>query len=350
MNSMVKDLGNGLSIIVCSVMLSGCAMPLPFQLASWALDGISFLATEKSLSDHGLSLVAQKDCAIWRGLKGDNICSEISDDEILTVAAADPLVLNEQLIEKTKKTEQNVNYLTKFKNSDGTLQVDPAVVSGLQQYSMNGERLITSGKRVWSDSLDADLYFVIGSFSMPDNANRMIDRFRELGPAVMASRPDGLEVYRVAVGPFAADQEMQIRHQLNLEGISNSWAMRIDHSEWTLASPKALSEFNQSVAEAHQKGKPELTVRPVDADEIAETPDEEEDIQSSKFIDKNNGHLVIGYLSNADNVSNVAKTNIGFGPRIISTETWEGWQHRDVIGPESLEVRRIPPRAGIDQI
>ena len=41
-------------------------MPLPFQIASWALDGISYIATEKSVTDHGISIIAQKDCALLR--------------------------------------------------------------------------------------------------------------------------------------------------------------------------------------------------------------------------------------------------------------------------------------------
>ena len=37
---------NNIKIIVfCSLFLSGCAVPVPVQIASWALDGISLLAT-----------------------------------------------------------------------------------------------------------------------------------------------------------------------------------------------------------------------------------------------------------------------------------------------------------------
>ncbi len=54
------------------------------QVASWALDGISVLATERTLVDHGVSLLAQKDCAIWRGIKGEKFCT--NDDPVLMVA------------------------------------------------------------------------------------------------------------------------------------------------------------------------------------------------------------------------------------------------------------------------
>ena len=61
--------------IFCAILISGCAMPMPFQIASWALDGISYIATDKSVTDHGISIVAQKDCALLRVVQGQELCS-----------------------------------------------------------------------------------------------------------------------------------------------------------------------------------------------------------------------------------------------------------------------------------
>ena len=63
-------------ILLPIIVVQGCALPVPVQVASWLIDGISYLATEKSVADHGVSLVAQKDCAMWRGLKGEAFCRE----------------------------------------------------------------------------------------------------------------------------------------------------------------------------------------------------------------------------------------------------------------------------------
>ena len=35
--------------------------------------------TEKSVTDHGISVVAQKDCAVWRGLTAGELCREWQD-------------------------------------------------------------------------------------------------------------------------------------------------------------------------------------------------------------------------------------------------------------------------------
>jgi len=63
-------------------MLGGCmALPVPVQMASFALDGISMIATEKSLTDHGLSLLADQDCAVWRGFTEGEICQTTTDGD-----------------------------------------------------------------------------------------------------------------------------------------------------------------------------------------------------------------------------------------------------------------------------
>jgi len=63
-------------------MLGGCmALPAPVQMASFALDGLSMIATEKSLTDHGPPLVAGQDCAVWRGFTDGDICRDSPDED-----------------------------------------------------------------------------------------------------------------------------------------------------------------------------------------------------------------------------------------------------------------------------
>ena len=66
------------AVLALSVSLSGCfVLPPAVQFASLALDGISYMSTGKSVSDHAISAFASKDCALHRALKDVNgICSE----------------------------------------------------------------------------------------------------------------------------------------------------------------------------------------------------------------------------------------------------------------------------------
>jgi hypothetical protein len=76
-------------ISVGASLVSGCAIPFPLQIASWALDSLSIVATKKSVSDHGISIFAQKDCSVWRGVtEGLLCCNAISDDTMVAEDAA----------------------------------------------------------------------------------------------------------------------------------------------------------------------------------------------------------------------------------------------------------------------
>ncbi len=76
--------------VVIPLFLAGCGLPPLVTVASYALDGISFISTGKTVSDHALSAVAQKDCALFRLVKNELVCRKYRDGERgLLVAFAD---------------------------------------------------------------------------------------------------------------------------------------------------------------------------------------------------------------------------------------------------------------------
>ncbi len=77
-----------LLIIVCPLFLGACALPLPLQIASWAVDGISYLMTSKSVTDHGLSVVVGQDCAVYRAVTEGAICREDGDSSGTVLASS----------------------------------------------------------------------------------------------------------------------------------------------------------------------------------------------------------------------------------------------------------------------
>jgi len=72
-------------------LLSGCALPIPIQVASWAIDIISIATTEKSITDHGLSALTQQDCAIHRVVTESDgaICHDVDGRTDVMTAEAD---------------------------------------------------------------------------------------------------------------------------------------------------------------------------------------------------------------------------------------------------------------------
>ncbi len=55
-------------LIVAAIVLGGCAIPMPLKVASWAIDGISYISTKKTVTDHGVSLAMGQDCALLRAV------------------------------------------------------------------------------------------------------------------------------------------------------------------------------------------------------------------------------------------------------------------------------------------
>ncbi len=56
------------------LLLNGCAIPLPPEILSLVGNSASYITTKKNLSDHIISQIADRDCAIWYIVKDMNIC------------------------------------------------------------------------------------------------------------------------------------------------------------------------------------------------------------------------------------------------------------------------------------
>ncbi|MEK7244984.1 MAG: hypothetical protein AAB223_03080 [Pseudomonadota bacterium] len=79
-------------ILACLLLLGGCAVPIPLQIASWAVDGLLFITTEKTMADHGVSLIAQRDCAMLRVVTEGALCRESDPPTAVTVAMLSPSI------------------------------------------------------------------------------------------------------------------------------------------------------------------------------------------------------------------------------------------------------------------
>ena len=62
--------------VVMPALLSGCGLPPAVVIASYAADGVSYIGTGKSVTDHGISAAVGRDCALLRIIKGKAICKD----------------------------------------------------------------------------------------------------------------------------------------------------------------------------------------------------------------------------------------------------------------------------------
>jgi len=65
------------------LLVGGCIIPPALTIASYAVDGVSYVASGKSVEDHALSMVAGQDCALHRVLQDKEICSDYAPEPVL---------------------------------------------------------------------------------------------------------------------------------------------------------------------------------------------------------------------------------------------------------------------------
>ncbi len=66
--------------LALALLLSGCALVPPWvAYVSLGMDGASYLTTGKGAADHAVSEVLDKDCVLWRFIKGQEICRRSPD-------------------------------------------------------------------------------------------------------------------------------------------------------------------------------------------------------------------------------------------------------------------------------
>jgi len=280
------------------LMLSGCALPVPIQVASWALDGISYLMTDKSVTDHGLSILAQQDCAVLRVITDpEELCrdfdemataladggsyakvlfgddaeegEEIDETDIAAIAefetaaggeiaglveldtpAADYYIVQaddvqvdwahdqlEALLVPVDKVADRIALSVAFDNEADLNNYPHQVVATapVLEIASSGWRAHTTRIAGTDKEPTAGYYFVIGSFREHDNARKLRNKYRGLTPSVLSAKLDWAMVYRVVVGPFEQAQTQGIRKQIFRAGISGSWAIQVNPGEWLMA-------------------------------------------------------------------------------------------------------------------
>jgi cell division septation protein DedD len=169
--------------VLAPVALSGCAIPPAITIASYVLDGVSYAATGKSVSDHGISAVTGRDCATFRLLKGQNPC-----------------------------------------RSEPTELRDPAPVEAGQQATLpSGEPApIVASTSPASTPTAAGAasaptrqrYLVLGSYDSRSGADEIAAQFSDAKATVFEVKVDGRVAHRVVAGPLSDTEVAELRDRL----------------------------------------------------------------------------------------------------------------------------------------
>lgn len=155
-------------LALAALLPAGCALPPAVTLASLAADGVSYAATGKSVSDHGISAATGNDCALMRPVfTGKAMCQ-----------------------------------IDTARGKDVPVEVGRAAVA-----RPGGPALASLGPA-------KDRYVQVGSFRDEQNAARAATRYAGLKADVRPVDAGGVRYYRVRVGPLSAAEESALKARL----------------------------------------------------------------------------------------------------------------------------------------
>ncbi len=272
-----------LAAVLAPLFLGGCGLPVGVQIASLFADGLSFLTTEKTLGDHGLSAVAGQDCAVWRGLNGEDICRGNATETVATgtqeqastsshSGVAEDLMADVPLLAENvyvwgsdeakstptpKATEVAAAQEPSWKNPDPAavrqvpatpMPVPPTTVSPMSKplvsmepeppaapAALAAEPVETApkpaarvlGPTPTETTLKGGTFYVIASYRRIGYARRFASGQEGLAAKVLTGTARGVSVYRVAVGPIAKADRLIVRARLVGAGFHDVWALEL---------------------------------------------------------------------------------------------------------------------------
>lgn len=181
------------------VALGGCGAPVAFQVASLAADGISYMATGKSLFDHGLSAATEQDCAMLRVVTEGAPCR----DEEMALAEAEP----------DPAPEDTLADAPPARRPEPVQVAELAAVQAPEPAPVPAE-----GKA------GADRYLIIASVPSRAGAEKMA---RKHDGTVLQAEVKGRPTYRVAVGPFSPEDLRKAGQRLETAGIRDAWPLKV---------------------------------------------------------------------------------------------------------------------------
>jgi len=258
------------------VFLSGC-VPVGFTLASYAVDGVSYVGSGKSLTDHMLSDWKGRDCATWRIIKSRPICKDFTPEEIAQrkknkesirhdighayiATNLDGIDLDDGTMRATTtKTNARVNAKARSvhsvspaivgkpapaKANEGPVRLQPAPVKRedlpaagpgerkpiakrpVQPVALqktHDARPVRTARRMPTDSR----YLVFGSFRHRSEAKRFAGRHKVMRPTILPVQVRGKRYYRVVVRAEGRQALASARQQLRRNGVRDAYTMRI---------------------------------------------------------------------------------------------------------------------------
>lgn len=197
------------------LLLSACGAPSGLLVATYAIDGASYVGTGKTVSDHALSAATKKDCSVLYGVTRGQLCEEAptglaevpSDTRVpdhipgrdpapsmIPEPAAEPVMLGDA---SNIEIDDDFAYLQTTKTSADLESEKPA---GEVAVAVNSQTLEapqkpkTSSTPLWT--------LVVGIVDTEAAARNLVKRMKPEKALITIKVVDGAVAYRVSTEPF----------------------------------------------------------------------------------------------------------------------------------------------------
>ncbi|MEE8517356.1 MAG: hypothetical protein V3T02_12010 [Alphaproteobacteria bacterium] len=226
--------------------VAACSIPTPLTVVTFAFDGVSLIASGKTLSDHALSTITNEDCAMWRVFKDRPICRnpETPDTVLAAVAVVDePIPVAEELSEaeiaiaETAPETEDIpkdRYIETVSASRPQREVVALAANEAHQDIVATPAVATPMEMVTIASLapaaakpTARHFIILGSYLKEANAKDAMARGRDFAPRMVRVRVRGKLFHRVLSGPYARDAISTLRKTLAGEGFRQNWTIKL---------------------------------------------------------------------------------------------------------------------------
>ncbi|PCJ61580.1 MAG: hypothetical protein COA65_01100 [Rhodospirillaceae bacterium] len=207
---------------LATLTASGCALPPVVTVASFAADGVSYVMSGRTVSDHVLSYAVQEDCAVYRVVKGESIChlEQSATALSLTRTAA-------QQAETPANLEPAVGRgATSFSQRAIT---DTAVATNTVKTPEAVEKPAPNSWARWAyrgGSDEVASFLALGSYRFRTNAVRTARQYEAYSPYIVVTYLRGENYYRVVVGPYSDADIVDAKAGLIRAGAS-PWQVRL---------------------------------------------------------------------------------------------------------------------------
>lgn len=253
---------------VAAVGLSGCAVPAAVSIASYAADGASLVSTGRSVSDHGISILLQQDCALFRFVRGRAVCKPMKKDDLVydvafanrsysysdpdspslpggvDIARTPPVPPTAEEIESIAQLQPKSGPAKAVEQepppAESTMVKAVPVAAPSPAPTVAGRAVVVPPQRIAMRTAPIDpsasgYHIVSGAFNRLEGAEQRRAHIRgqlaRLGqakvPVAITSLPDGSAArYVVLTGPVAEHRADSLVARLQLEKGETPWKMR----------------------------------------------------------------------------------------------------------------------------